>query len=41
MIIKIINISNKWPKRIKDVFITRKVNQYGIYCVKINYFGEW
>lgn len=29
------------PERILKLFITRIVNPYGIYCVKICYDGEW
>ncbi|EGR31619.1 hypothetical protein IMG5_106010 [Ichthyophthirius multifiliis] len=29
------------PQRILELFITRIVNNYGIYCVKICYDGEW
>lgn len=29
------------PERILNLFITRIVNPYGIYCVKICHDGEW
>ena len=31
----------EFPWRIKHLFLTKKVNDYGIYCVKICHFGEW
>jgi len=29
------------PERILRLFITRKINEVGIYCVKICHDGEW
>ncbi len=31
----------EFPWRIKLLFVTRKVNNHGIYCVKMCNFGEW
>ena len=33
------NISR--PDAILDLFVTRIINPYGIYCVKINIDGQW
>ncbi len=30
-----------YPQRVKDLFLTRKVNRYGIYCVQLCIFGVW
>lgn len=31
----------EWPNRVKKLFISRKVNEFGIYCVKLLLDGEW
>eukprot|EP00828_Plagiopyla_frontata_P014260 TRINITY_DN1876_c0_g1_i3.p2 TRINITY_DN1876_c0_g1~~TRINITY_DN1876_c0_g1_i3.p2 ORF type:complete len:261 (-),score=27.10 TRINITY_DN1876_c0_g1_i3:1164-1946(-) len=31
----------EFPSRIKRIFVTRKINNFGIYSVKLCHFGEW
>ena len=31
----------EFPWRIKRLFVTKRINDYGIYCVKMCHFGEW
>ena len=31
----------EYPSRIKKIFISQKINDYGIYCIKLCHFGEW
>lgn len=32
---------SEFPERIKQLFITKEKNEYGIYAVRLNFDGEW